>query len=189
MFISYVFLDVGYVAPTVTGTFSVQEINEAAKQAIGYEIFGYWPLFESADSAELMDRDVRCLKSRLEQLLRSDIQAKSIDSLCYTEDPMTLKQHLALTGAARAWLEEGKSAPIGSYVSAEEIEIHDKIFAPGSGGYGPPLNWYKAQIANLNTPDEANIPPERNRILAPTLLVTCTLDYVRMPSNPTAFLC
>ena len=94
---------------------------------------------------------------------------------------MTLKENLALLGSARAWFEGSKTAPLGPYVSTEECELHDKIFAAENGGYGPPLNWYKAQIANLNTPDEASLPPEKIHIHGPTLLVTCTFDYVGVP--------
>lgn len=161
--LSYIFLDIGYLAPT--GPFSVDAINEATIQAIGYEVFGYWHFFESADAAELMDRDAKCT-----------------DTICYCADPANLKQNLALYGAARAWFEERKTAPMAPYVSAEEIETHDRIFAADMGGYGPSLNWYKAQIANLNTPDEASLAKERLYIQAPTLLVTCTLDYVGVPA-------
>lgn len=108
-------------------------------------------------------------------------QAKSTDSVLYTADPLTLKENLALLGAARAWFEGSKTAPVGPYVSTEELELHDKIFAAQNGGYGPPLNWYKAQIANLNTPDEASLTPEKTHIHGPTLLVTCTFDYVGVP--------
>lgn len=109
-------------------------------------------------------------------------QAKCTDTLCYTADPLTLKENLALPGAARAWFEERKSAAFAPYVSSNELEIHDSIFARENGGYGPPLNWYKAQIANLNTPDEAKLAQERLRIQAPTLLVKCSLDYVGVPA-------
>ena len=100
----------------------------------------------------------------------------------YCADPETLKKHFALYGAARAWFEERKTKSIASYLSAEEVETHDRIFAAEQGGYGPPLNWYKAQIANLNTSDEASLAPEQLHIQAPTLLVTCTSDYVGVPA-------
>lgn len=57
---SYAFLDIGYIPPTVTGTFSVEDFNEASKAVAGYTPFSYWYLFGSDDAAELMDRDV-CL--------------------------------------------------------------------------------------------------------------------------------
>ena len=108
-------------------------------------------------------------------------QAESSNSICYTADPLTLKENLALLGSARAWFEGSKTAPLSPHVSAEEYELHDKIFAAESGGYGPPLNWYKAQIANLNTPDEDSLTTEEKHIHGPTLLVICTLDYVGVP--------
>ena len=61
------------------------------------------------------------------------------------------------------------------------METHTKIFAPANGGYGPPLNWYKAQIRHFNDEDEASIPAERSFIEQPTLLVTCSQDPVGAP--------
>ena len=115
-------------------------------------------------------------------LLRKYHQAKCTNAICYSADPLTFKNHLAFPGAARAWFEGRKTGPVASWMSSEDLEMHNKIFATENGGYGPPLNWYKAQIANLNTPDEALLTPERTQIHAPTLLVTCSLDYVGVPT-------
>ena len=56
-----------------------------------------------------------------------------------------------------------------------------EIFSPSNGGFGPSLNWYKAQIANLNRPDEEDISEERKMIEKPTLLVTCAFDGIMPP--------
>ena len=56
-----------------------------------------------------------------------------------------------------------------------------EIFSPANGGFRPSLNWYKAQIANLNTPDEEGISEERKQIGKPTLLVTCAFDGIAVP--------
>lgn len=54
--LAYVFLDVGYIGPGAIS--SIDEINQKTTETIGYPIFGYWPFFNSADAAELMDRNV-----------------------------------------------------------------------------------------------------------------------------------
>lgn len=88
---------------------------------------------------------------------------------------------MCLYGTTRSYFEEAKTGPIASWVIPEEIEEHDQIFDPKKGGYGPPLNWYKAQIANLNTPDEVELPKDHLHIQQPTLLVAAKLDAVAVP--------
>lgn len=44
------------------------------------------------------------------------------------------------------------------------------------------MNWYKVQMANLNTDDETSVVPERINIQQPTLLITCSFDYVAVPA-------
>ena len=92
-----------------------------------------------------------------------------------------MKDNLSLPGAARSWFEEGKVGPIASWLSHEEVETHHQLFAAENGGYGPGLNWYKCQMGNLNSEDEASIPEKRNSIEQPTLLLTCRDDPVGVP--------
>ena len=85
-------------------------------------------------------------------------------------------------GETRAWFVSGKSVACASYITKEEIDIHNKIFAHENGGHGPPLKWYKAQIANLDNEDDATIPPERLHVQQRTLLVTCSNDFIVNPA-------
>ena len=85
---------------------------------------------------------------------------------------------MAPIGAARSWFTEGRTTALASYVSPVEMAIHDQIFALENGGYGPPLMWYKAQIANVNTSDEASLAPERSHIQQPTLLISAEKDLI-----------
>ena len=111
------------------------------------------------------------------------MQPDSVNSLIFPQDPLSVKNNMCLIGAVRTYISEGQKGPIASWVTPSEIETHNKIFDPssGGGGYGPPLNWYKAEIANLNTPDDGAVPEERYHIQQPTLLVTCTYDYIAVP--------
>lgn len=94
---------------------------------------------------------------------------------------MLPRENFCPRGAARAWLTEGKIGLYPSWISKEEIETHKQIFDPKYGGYGPPLNWYKAQMADLNNEDESSIAPERWHIQQPTLLITAKLDPIAIP--------
>ena len=84
-------------------------------------------------------------------------------------------------GATRPWFEEGKAVPTVSWISSEELTIHDQIFSPSKGGYGPALNWYRAQIANVNSEDEAHLASGDLQFERPTLLVTCSRDPIAVP--------
>jgi soluble epoxide hydrolase/lipid-phosphate phosphatase len=105
-----------------------------------------------------------------------------VNSLLFAADPTFVKDKMCYIGASRTYFEEGQTGPIASWITPDEIAIHEKIFSPSNGGYGPPLNWYKAQIANLNTPDEDGIEEAKHHLQQPTLLVTCSKDYIAVPA-------
>lgn len=60
--------------------------------------------------------------------------------------------------------------------------MHKKVFSKEQGGYGPPLNWYKCEIANLNVPDEAKVAKEDYYLKVPSLLVKCKYDPLGVPA-------
>jgi len=105
-----------------------------------------------------------------------------VNSLLYPADPTFVKDKMCYIGATRKYFKEGQTGPIAPWVSPEEIATHEKIFGPSNGGYGPCLNWYKAQIANLNTPDEDGIEEAKHHPQQHALLVTCSKDYIAVPS-------
>ena len=96
----------------------------------------------------------------------------------YAADPLVVKDNMCYPGATKAYLEQGKTSPKASWITNEEIATHGKIFEPSSGGFTPSLNWYKAQIRNLNAADDINIEQARYHLHQPTLLVTCCIDYI-----------
>lgn len=104
-----------------------------------------------------------------------------MNSLLFPADPASAKENMCLPGAARAYITSGTTQPLASWITTEEISVYNEIFAPENGGYGPPLNWYKAQIANLNAADEAEGSEESYHIKVPALLVTCARDYIAVP--------
>ena len=108
-------------------------------------------------------------------------QPDSLNALLFAQDPKFMSDHMSPIGAMRTYIEKGQKGPIGSWVTPEEVETWHKIFDPSKGGCGPPLNWYKAQIANLNSQDEFAVPEERYHIEQPALLITCSYDYIAVP--------
>ncbi|KAL8653888.1 MAG: hypothetical protein Q9210_001839 [Variospora velana] len=159
---AYAWLALGYYPPF--GKFDVDAINDETQRMLGYSTFGYWHFFNAPDAAEIMISNPEISRS-----------------LCYSEDPMTLKNHLCPKGAIRKAYEEGFTSPRPAWLSEDEITTHSKIFSAENGGYRGGLNWYKAQMANVNAADEDALPTERHRIDKPTLLITCKKDYVCVP--------
>lgn len=110
------------------------------------------------------------------------IKETCTSSLWYCPDPAILKHHLCNTSQMRSWFVEGKAAPLPPWITSEEIETHRRILSKKNGGFGPPLNWYKAQMGNFNTADEAEIHPERFNVHQRTLLITCAKDVLAIPA-------
>ncbi|KAL8955097.1 MAG: hypothetical protein Q9183_006793, partial [Haloplaca sp. 2 TL-2023] len=159
---AYVFLDVGYSHPS--GKFDVDLINKMIQERIGYTTFGYWLFFNAPDSAEIITSN-----------------PETSISIIYPVKPEVFKERLCPVGATRKTYEERYTAPPPAWLSASEIETHKEIFSPQNGGYAGGLNWYKAQMGQINAEDEASVPEERQHIHKPSLLVLCKKDYIAVP--------
>ena len=84
-------------------------------------------------------------------------------------------------GATRKYYTSGTPGPLADWISGDDVSMHKKSFFKEQGGYGPPLNWYKCQMANLNTPDEAQVPKDHYYLKVSTLLITCKNDPIGVP--------
>ena len=103
-------------------------------------------------------------------------------SIVYSASEEFVKDRLCRPGATREYWTSGTPGSIASWLTPDEIAMHNKIFASEQGGYGPPLNWYKCHVANLNTPDEAQVPKDDWHLRSPTLLIKCLNDLVGVPA-------
>ncbi|KAL8775236.1 MAG: hypothetical protein Q9209_000242 [Squamulea sp. 1 TL-2023] len=106
----------------------------------------------------------------------------SSTSIIYAADPDVFRDHLCPIGGIQNFYEKNMTGPLPDWISEREIVIHKQIFSPNNGGFRGGLNWYRAQIGNWNAADEKGVPPERYHTDKPTLLITCTRDYVAIPS-------
>lgn len=100
-------------------------------------------------------------------------------SLMYAASPTFMKENMCSVSACRTYFTTGKTGPIADWATHTEYTTHEKIFS--QGGYGPSLNWYKAQMANLNADDEKDVTEEQKQIKQPTLLVTAKHDAIAVP--------
>ncbi|KAL8729290.1 MAG: hypothetical protein Q9181_005051 [Wetmoreana brouardii] len=155
----YVFLDVGYRAPNPK--FDVDALNKMTEEQFGYPFLGYWHFFNAPDSAKIMTEEL-----------------DTSVALIYPADPKVFRDHLCPLGATREFYEKRMSGPLPAWISPSEIATYRSIFSAENGGFRGGLNWYKAQMGQVNAADEKNLPPERNQIPSPALLVTCAKDYV-----------
>ncbi|KAL8721033.1 MAG: hypothetical protein Q9225_002206 [Loekoesia sp. 1 TL-2023] len=161
--IAYAFLDVGYKPPL--GSFDVEVINHETERTLGYPMFGYWHFFNSPDAADIMTAN-----------------RHTSAAIIYPADSNIYLEHLCPKGGIRSFYEKRMTGLLPSWLTKDEIAIHSSIFSAENGGYRGGLNWYKAQMANVNAADEEAVTPERRQIDRPTLLVTCRKDYVAVPA-------
>ena len=181
-------MDLGYLAPT-DQDFSVDDINELTEKTLGWPVFGYWYFFNDEDAGPLMDRNVSgsialnqtVTPLRYRGLTDGLCKHESTYSLIFPSDYNWMRENFCYPGAARLYIEQQKTGPLASWISREDRAVYDKIFATENGGHGPPLNWYKCPMANLNTPDERMIPEEKRHVKHPTLMITAKYDVVCVP--------
>ncbi|KAG4420888.1 hypothetical protein IFR04_005972 [Cadophora malorum] len=158
LFSKLAFLDVGYVSPGHGMTEEmVTFVDKSIKEAMGFEVFGYFRFFNEDGAADLLDKN-----------------AKSVQSLFYSTDADLGKKSMGARGGFKTWLSEGKVAPKETWLSQEEIDHAVKLFGPENGGYGAAINWYRAQLQNINATDEKEIPEANHILQQPTLLINTT---------------
>ena len=174
-FTKFAWLDVAYKPPTGE-PFSAEAVNEATEKALGYPIFGYWLFFRDDDAGRMIDEHV-CNAPVLSHFQSSGSftlakrpQRESMVSLRFAADDEFAKNTMCPIGACRSYFEKGGTCATADWVQDGEIDTYRRIMDE-AGGYAPCLNWYKAQMANINTPDEKEIKEEDKHIRLPALLV------------------
>ncbi|KAL8750491.1 MAG: hypothetical protein Q9199_007035 [Rusavskia elegans] len=161
--LAYIFLAVGYKPPY--DHFDVDVINDLTQRRFGYPIFGYWHFFNSAEAADIMTE-----------------QIESSTTIIFPPNPDIWLEYLCPPGGIRKFYEKEMTGPLPDWISESEVAIYKQIFSAANGGYRGGLNWYKTQMANLNSVDEKAVPSDRRQTDKPALLVACTKDYVGIPS-------
>ncbi|PBP21085.1 alpha/beta-hydrolase [Diplocarpon rosae] len=171
LFLKLAFLDVGYSTPGHGLTReTVEFVNKSVQEAMGFEIFGYFLFFDEEDAAELMGLNASLIWSFIFCSLLGEVD--SLQSLMHSTNNELGKEYMGATGGMRKWLSEKRIAKREDWLEPEAIEHDRKLFARETGGYAAALNWYRAQLHDINAEDEKAI-PEANCILnQPVLLIT-----------------
>lgn len=118
------FLSVPYLKPG--GHFDADAINAMMVRLVGYEKYGYVKFFGQENAAAL-------LKAHRESWFR----------LFYPHDPELWIEHMRPTGAIEKWVSSDHMAPLASFITEEERDMHHRIF---QGDYEAPLRWYKSSM-------------------------------------------
>lgn len=100
-------------------------------------------------------------------------------AVCFSDEPDNDRNNFAPVGALEEYLKAGRTSTLQSWVSPEYLSVRHQLFSPKhGGGYGPPLNWYKAMMAQLNAADEKTLSTEQGFVAQPTLLITGSRDKI-----------
>ena len=154
-------LSVGYRAP---GPVDIESAIETAKQAVGYDIFGYWRFFGYDDEAPaLIEKNVN-----------------SFIDLAFppAEEALALwRASFAPTGKAKEWLQNQTSLPRrAAYLTVSDYNVYLGYFLEGMQ---PKLNWYKSQFSSINVEDEKDLDPN---IQVPSLFIAGLQDALGVPA-------
>jgi soluble epoxide hydrolase/lipid-phosphate phosphatase len=156
-----ILLSIGYRPP---GLFDIDRTIDGARQALGYDVFGYWKFFGSdSDAADLIEKNVNSFL---------DLAFPPVD------DALTLwRSNFSPIGKLKEWLQEGRRLPRrASYLSDTDYYVHLGYILEGMK---PKLNWYKAQLNNINEEDERHLNPN---LQMPCLFIAGLRDAIAVPA-------
>jgi len=132
---------------------------------IGYTNFGYWEFHNEDDAGKVIDE-----------------HSESYSSILYCEDPDLWRTNMGPFGALKEWTLNNKMCRVASWYDGEAKAVHDELFSPKNGGYGPATNWYKVITRKLNNDEEAECAKTHTPIKQPVLLMTATQDRICIAS-------
>lgn len=146
------------------GQVDVDRAISSAKEAAGYDIYGYWKFVGFDDNAaELIEKNVNSFL---------DIGFPP------SEDALNLwRSNFTPENKLKEWLQNGRSlSRRANYLTDSDYNVYLGYLLEGMKGK---LNWYKAQFNNINVEDEKDLNPN---IRIPTLFMTGTRDAVSAPA-------
>jgi pimeloyl-ACP methyl ester carboxylesterase len=134
-------LNIGYNPP---GLLDIDATIDVIKQALGYDVLGYWKFLGlDSDAPDLIEKNVN---SFLDLVFPPSDDAVTLWRMNFFPD-----------GKLKEWLLDGTRLPHrASYLTVSDYYVNLGYILEG---IKPKLNWYTAQIANVNEEDEKNLDP------------------------------
>ncbi|KAH7341205.1 epoxide hydrolase [Pyrenochaeta sp. MPI-SDFR-AT-0127] len=159
--VGLVLLNVAYLVPNPSQKFHLDTVNDLTEKFYGYPMYAYWDLFTADDAPSLLSANL----DRAYEVWHGDPKDWMRTQFC-------------TRGAMRKYLNgEEERVQLKKYAQEERWKKHffDRF---ERDGFEAPFCWYKAMKDNIQTEDDAKIPPERYRISVPLLFIGATGDAV-----------
>ena len=150
-----ILLSVGYLPPK---KLDLDATLKATKEVFGYETFGYWKFFESADAPELIEQNV-----------------ESFLDLGFAKNAELWRTNFAPLDAARHWIGESRRTERAEFLSEADEEVLRALVREGMASK---LNWYRSAIQNVDFDDEKNLSGALKR---PVLFIGGAKDAICIP--------
>ncbi|KAA1475625.1 alpha/beta-hydrolase [Dentipellis sp. KUC8613] len=166
---AYAWLGLPFMEP-ITQHFDLHAVMRLMKDYLGYEGYAYWEFFARADAAEVIERNTA-----------------SFIQLLYPQDPDSWLTHLALPGKTAAWMDGDTQPGYADWLTADDIEAITKNIRE-NGGIRASLNWYRAQLADLDVADSKQIPKSAYTLTAPSFYAVPLRDCICTPKRGRATL-
>ncbi|KAJ3932589.1 MAG: Alpha/Beta hydrolase protein [Lentinula lateritia] len=157
-FSAFGFLSVGYFSPSIL-EISYAELNNITKQAIGYEIYGYWDFFSTNGTDQIIEDNL-----------------DSFFDITFTANKVLWITDFAPQGGLQAWLESNSTTAAGDFITPEDRAI--SIDTMRSEGMRAALCWYEVMTSTIESDDNQGIPQENLTIKKPVFLGAALEDYV-----------
>ncbi|KAI1326416.1 epoxide hydrolase [Xylariaceae sp. FL0255] len=159
LFSGMILLNVAYLVPPAR-PLDLAKMNDLTEKMLGYRQYSYWELLTAPDGAEILNNNLE----RMWQVLHGDVEDWVKKMFC-TKDAM------------REFLLGDKEVPLLPY--AREPRWKDEFMRQfKTSGFEAPLQYYRANVAEVNRESDLTLPQDRLVIDVPLLYVICTRDAV-----------
>ncbi|KAI0644060.1 alpha/beta-hydrolase [Trametes meyenii] len=162
-FIGFGWIGLCFMEP-ITVHFDLDAAMVYTKQLLGYEGYSYWEFFLRKDA--------------------NDIILKNPDSflqLLYPNDPDAWLDHMVLPGTTSKCIDSDLKLGHPSYMTDEEYAVLRKELV--THGLQSSLNWYHAQVQDVDLEDNLQIPEERWTVRPPSLQIIAVKDCICTPQR------
>ncbi|KAH9846773.1 alpha/beta-hydrolase [Lenzites betulinus] len=175
-FQAYGWIGLCFMEP-ITVRFDLNMAMVYTKELLGYEGYAYWQFFLRDDAHSVIQQHV-----------------DSFLQLMYPNNPDDWLTYMALPNKTAGCIEGDLRLGRPSYLDEEEYAVlRNNILA---GGVQSSLNWYKAQVENIDLQDNRHhgdctrsscsiteIPENTWKLLAPSFVVVALKDYICTPQR------
>ncbi|OJT10992.1 Bifunctional epoxide hydrolase 2 [Trametes pubescens] len=160
-FLAHGWLAVAFLEP-VTTHFDLEQELARTKEVLGYEAFAYWEFLLRDDASSVVQKHV-----------------DSFLQVAYSEDAENWRTYLVQRGKFAECVDGNLQLGRPSYLDDQEYAALRAALLVN--GIQSSVNWYRAQVENVNLADSLGIPKKTWTIKAPSIVFLALKDYVCTP--------